>query len=109
VLDMPGTSHDNPNGVPVVTKERVEQFTIKVEARQENGKPVIRVENEVVAPENLVAALRRYVRTPTRNEVLLDARGVDWGTVVAIQDAAKGAEINHVHFLVQPADAKANP
>jgi hypothetical protein len=30
---------------------------------------------------------------------LIDAQGVDWGVVVTIQDAAKGAGVEKLHFL----------
>lgn len=102
VLDMPTTTSRNAEGVLRVTKEKVAQTTIKVEARTENGKSVLRVEDEVVEPADLVGALRRYAGQTRKTQVLLDARGVDWGTVVGVQDAAAGAGINTVHFLVPP-------
>jgi len=96
---MPGMSDTKLKGVPVKTKKQVEEFTIKVEARQENGQPVIRVEDEVVDPANLTKTLSRYVNKTRKTELLLDAKDVDWGTVVAIQDAARGAGVNRVNFL----------
>ncbi len=104
VLDMPGATSDKIKGVPVKTKAEVEKFTIQVQARLENGKPVIRVENEVVDPDNLVAVLKRYIKSTRKTELLIDAQKVDWGTVVAIQDAAKGAGVQKVHYAVQPGD-----
>ncbi len=100
VLDLPGTSSRNADGVLQFTKEKVAETTIKVEARLENGKPVIRVENEVVAPDALVAALTRYKRQTGKTQMLLDNRGVDWGTVVSIQDAAAGAKFDRIHCLI---------
>lgn len=104
VLDMPAATARGASGVLQVSKEKVEQTTIKVEARQEGGKTVIRVEDEVVeaSPAALVQALLKYYRPPTKTEMLLDARGVDWGTVVLIQDAASGANIKRVNYLLPP-------
>src|SRR5262249_34158326 len=101
VLDMPGASSEKAEGPLVVRKEKVEQTTIQVEARLENGKPVIRVEKEVVPEKALVETLSRYKRETSKTQLLLDAKGVDWGTVAAVQDAAAGAGISKVHFLVE--------
>ncbi len=106
VLPMPGVSTKAVEGLPVVSPERVKEFMIKVEARQENGKPVLRVEDEVVDPENLVPALRRWVKKERKNELLIDAAGVNWGDIVGIQDAAKGADVQKVHLLERIEEAK---
>jgi biopolymer transport protein ExbD len=106
VLDMPGVSSDKLVGPAKMTKEQVEQFTIKVEARQENGKPVVRVEDQAVPVDDLVSAFRRYSKRDGKTQLLLDAQGVDWGTVIAIQDAARGAEIRRVNFLVESSEVK---
>ena len=102
VLDMPGATSKSPEGVLRVTKEKVAQTTIKVEARTEDGKPVIRVEDQVVEPNALVEVLSGFVKRTGKIELLVDARGVDWGTFVTIQDAAAGAGITRVHQLVPP-------
>ncbi len=103
VLDMPGMSGKNVKGVPVRTKKQVEEFTIKVEARQENGQPVIRVEDEVVDQANLTKTLSRYVNKTRKTELLLDASDdMDWGTIVTIQDSARGAGVSKVNLLKRP-------
>jgi biopolymer transport protein ExbD len=106
VLDMPPATTRNPKGVPVVTQERIKKFTIKVQARMKDGKPVITVEDEEVDPKYLLAALSRYVRDTHRTEMVLDAAGVDWGTVVAIEDAAKGAGVQQAHLLIPRESSK---
>ena len=75
-------------------------------ARQENGKPVIRVEDQVADPENLVPVIRTWVKKERKNELLIDAAGVNWGVVVSIQDAAKGADVERVHLLEQSKEEK---
>ena len=102
ILDMPGISQRSIKGPPTKSREEVKQFTIAVEARQLNGRPVIRVEGQEVDRDDLTAVLRRYVKDTRKTELLLDARDdVDWDTVVAIQDAAKGADVTRVHYQVQ--------
>lgn len=102
VLEMPTTTGKDVTGpVRVVKAADVKQFTIRVQVRQENGKPVIRVEDEVVAEADLVSALRKYVRDTRKTQMLLDVEGVDWGTVVTVQDAAKGAGVERAHYLVK--------
>jgi biopolymer transport protein ExbD len=105
VLPMPGVTAQK-EGPPQVTQEQVKQFMIWVKARQENGKPVIHVENDVVDPEYLVPAIRQWVKKERKNELLIDAAGVEWGVVVNIQDAAKGAGVERVHLLEQTEEAK---
>jgi biopolymer transport protein ExbD len=106
VLPMPGVSAQSIKGRPVYSPEQVKEFMIKVEARQENGKPVIRVEDKVVDPENLVAAIRQYVKKERKTHLLIDAAGVEWGVFVSIQDAAKGAEIEKIHLLERTEEPK---
>ena len=107
VLDMPNVSQQKIKGIPQRTKAEVAQFTISVEARQENGKPVIRVEGKVTEPEKLVSALSDFVKSKRVTDVLLEASDdVDWGTVVAVQDAAKGAGVTRVLFAVRAEDVE---
>jgi biopolymer transport protein ExbD len=106
VLDMPGASRKGLQGPLRVTEKQVKEVTIKVEAVQENGKPVIRIEDTAVDPANLVAELGRWVSKSGKTELLLDARGVNWDTVVKIQDAAKGAKIDKIHFLLRPDEVR---
>jgi biopolymer transport protein ExbD len=101
VLEMPRTRSDDPGAVRVVQQEQVENFMIRVKARQEGGKAVIWVEDEQVPDGQLQSVLSRMARSSQKSEVLLDAAGVDYGTVIKIIDAAGGAKIDHVHFMVQ--------
>jgi biopolymer transport protein ExbD len=103
VLDMPGATAEKQEGkLTEVAPEMVKEVMIKVEARMENGVPVIKVEDEPVAEKDLSTALRRYVRSTRKTRVLIDATGVEWGVVVAIQDAARGAGVQSIHVLAQP-------
>lgn len=101
VLDMPNlTAKDVDKNIVKVTQARVKEFTIRVEARQENGQPVIRVEGKPVDEKDLVTALGQYVHSTHKTEVLIDlGKDVPYGTLITIQDAAKGAGIQQAHLL----------
>jgi biopolymer transport protein ExbD len=104
VLNMPGMSNKNVKGKLEKSKEAVAQVTIKVTAKIENGKPVIRVEDQPVALDDVQSALRRLWKATRKTEILFDADGdVPWATVIAIQDAAKGANMQHFHYLEEAA------
>jgi biopolymer transport protein ExbD len=102
VLAMPQSKQDDPSAVKVVAQERVENYMILVKARKESGKPVVWVEGEKVPEEQLKTVLSREARKAKKQELLLDAAGVDYGTVIKIIDAAGGANIEQVHFLAKP-------
>jgi biopolymer transport protein ExbD len=102
VLAMPKSKADDPGAVKVVSQDRVENYMILVKARKEAGKPVIWVEGEKVPEEQLKTVLSREARRAKKQELLLDAAGVDYGTVIQIIDAAGGASIDQVHFLSSP-------
>jgi biopolymer transport protein ExbD len=102
VLDMPTAKADVDGQPLVMDQKKVEEFTLQVQARQENGRPVIRIEKTVVEPANLVSALKGLVKSTRKTNLLVDAAGVDWDTVVKIQDAAKGAGVNRIYYPVKP-------
>lgn len=90
-------------------KSRMIQLAATLDA---DGKPAVRVENATVSvlapdgrtvdPDKVAAELRPYVKGSDRKtEVLLDARGVSWGTVIALQDGARAAGIQKVHHRLR--------
>jgi biopolymer transport protein ExbD len=87
--------------VAVLTKEKVAEQMIHVTAKMENGEPVIRVEDKVVQPDNLLAELRRYSRANGKNKLLLEHDdNVSQETVVQIIDAAKGAQMERIATVI---------
>jgi biopolymer transport protein ExbD len=102
VLAMPSTRPDDPSAVKVVAQTDVENYMILVRARTEGGKPVVWVEGEEVPESQLQTVLAREARKAKKQQVLLDASGVEYGTVIKIIDAAGGANIEQVHFLARP-------
>ena len=111
VVPLPAMSEDKKKPAMIHYTPQQIQSMIRVEARTDkDGKPAIRVQNQLVSvlgddgkaldKARLTDALRPYVRgQPPRTEMLLDARGIRWGMVVAIQDAAKAAGVRKVHYL----------
>jgi biopolymer transport protein ExbD len=100
VLEMHYTPQDVDGKIKTTTDRRLlYDLTIKVRALEEDGKPAIYVEDKKVDPDFLMQELSGYVRKTHKTHLLIDAKDVDWGTVVAIQDAAKGAGIDRAFLL----------
>jgi biopolymer transport protein ExbD len=86
-----------------ISQADVDTKMIHVKVTLENGKPVTRVGEEVVAPEKLEAKLASLVSQTHRTILLLESeRKVPTGAVVAVQDAARGANMERVYRLIQP-------
>jgi biopolymer transport protein ExbD len=103
VLDMPGVT-PQAGKIRPITPQEAKKLTIMVHARQQSGQPAIKIENTPVALEELDAALRRAVADSKKTTVLLDAApDVDYGVVVAVMDAARGAGVTKTLFVQAPA------
>jgi biopolymer transport protein ExbD len=102
VLPMPDFSSQKVQGPLKLTKDRIDRAIIKVRAVQESSGPAIYIEDKAVPVEGLRDGFNQYVRDTHKTEAMLEAQGVSWGTVVAIQDAAKAAGISKVYALVNP-------
>jgi biopolymer transport protein ExbD len=88
-------------GPPVITPEKIEQQMIRVSVRMEDGKPVYRVEDQVVDPNNLQSELRKYVKATSKTQLLFEHDyDVPHGDVVAVQDAAKLAGMEKVSLVL---------
>src|SRR5206468_454384 len=94
-----------------VRPDQVRKQMVRIDAKLDaKGKPYILVENHKVEVINadrgvdikkLSDEIQKYTGgNPPREEALLDAEGVTWGTVVAVQDAAKSAGVRVVHHRV---------
>lgn len=110
-VPLPTHEEKKSKGARVVPREKVLQQMVRIDAKLDGkGKPVILVENltvDVIRPDDTLDAdkLREEVRKyangiPPREEVLLDASGVSWGLVVAIQDAMPRPPVRIVHHRV---------
>jgi biopolymer transport protein ExbD len=99
--------------VRVITVKDVKDHMIRLQATLDPaGKPVLRLENQpiqvlagdgaTIDPDKLRDALKPYVRGEDRKtEILLDAREISWGSVIAIQDGAKAAGVHTIRHLLR--------
>ena len=107
LIEAPAMARDDVTGLPVVTKDRVDNFMVKVRVRMQQDAPVIEVEGTPVEKDQLKTALSRFAGEKRKTELLIDyTPTVPYGTVIAIQDAAKGAGFTQVHILVPREELK---
>lgn len=107
VLEMPNAAAAGGK-VKSVTPEQAKAQMVKLEVRLVNGKPVIKVDDQVVDQKDLSATLKRVVRESQKTQMLIDAADdVVYETVVQVQDAARGAGIEKAFFLAAPPKAPA--
>jgi biopolymer transport protein ExbD len=114
VVPMPSVKQEaDGSKVRLVRPEEVKKRMIRLQAQRDvSGKIVFRLELQPISVlaedgqtldgDKLRDALKPYVRGEDgKNELLLDAQGISWGMVVAIQDAAKSARVRTVHHLLK--------
>jgi len=87
-------------GLPKITKADLPRM-IMVKAYRDEGATVFEVDGERTEEVNLERAIARRV-DERRNEVLMDVRDIDWGTLVLVQNAAKSAGAVKGHFVRRP-------
>lgn len=112
IVPLPTVAESEKKG-RVVRADQVKRRMIRIQAYgDKDGKLTVRVENQTlpvvsadgrsVDGEKLREALLPYTRgEDPRTEVLLDPRDVSWGTVIAIQDAARAAGVRTVNHLTK--------
>jgi biopolymer transport protein ExbD len=95
-----------------VKAQDVRKQYIQVEAvADKNGKPTVRVQlqpvdvlaadGKTIDAAKVKTALQPYLRGEDRKtEMILDARGVSWETVIQIQDAARSAGVQKIRYPV---------
>jgi biopolymer transport protein ExbD len=99
VLDMPAATAETKS-IRTITPQEAKKLTILVAARQQGGQPALTIEGSPVALEELDAGLRKAVADSKKTTVLLDATpDVDYGVVVAVMDAARGAGVTKTLFV----------
>lgn len=105
VLDMPGASAKNAeNKARTVTPEQIKDQMIYVQARMQNGLPRVEIERQPVPEADLRSFLQKHVKESKKLLVLIDAAPeVEWETVAAIMDAARGAGIVKTLFVQRDA------
>jgi biopolymer transport protein ExbD len=95
--------------------DEIEKFMIFVQANQNDRKCTIKVEGKEIPAwqeatqevdrDRLQGELEDWVQKSRKREMMLFANGISWGTAIAIQDAAKGAGINRIHYGILEKEA----
>ncbi len=96
--------------VPTISVKDIQSRMIRLQVGvDKSGKPLLHIENQPVDAftadgksidvAKVEAALKPFVRGEGhKKELLMDARGVSWETVIQIQDAARAAGIHTIHY-----------
>jgi biopolymer transport protein ExbD len=91
---------ENVQKAKVITEPQRQQM-ISLTVQMDNGKPVYRVEGEVIPANKLVAELRSFVNRKHNTDLLLDcAPDVPWEDALRAQDSAKAAGMDRIHYVV---------
>jgi biopolymer transport protein ExbD len=103
----PAPEANKNNQQAIATEATIQPYTIRVTVRQESGKPVIKVHDEIVAERDLEEKFK-YWRTKTGiDKLAVDMdKNAPWKVFMAIQDAAAGAGIQETIRLEYEAPAE---
>ena len=86
-----------------ITANELKTFTIRASARLENDQLVYRIENEVVAEDDLEKKLKEWLEKTGHSKLAMDVEAkAPWRAVVRIQDAAAGAKISEIIRVSRP-------
>ena len=110
LLEMGNLSKEKAN-LPAVPRPVVDKLMLQVTVRMEDGKSVMRLENEVISPDSLPGRLSDLVRSTHKVNLLVSHDPeVPWGDIVPIKDAAKFAGIqDKVYWSIPPEFLAQNP
>lgn len=100
VLDVPEAKKGKDVKVNQVSWEQVQKTMIMVKAHLKDGRPVVMLDTIEVTPEQLPSRLKALKAETNKSQIVIDAKDVDWQTIVGIIDAAAGAGIQKVNFKV---------
>jgi biopolymer transport protein ExbD len=100
LIESPAMARDDITGLMKITPQQAD-LMVKVKVHMQQDAPVIEVEGTPVEKDQLKTALSRFASDKRKTELLIDhTPRVPYGTIIAIQDAAKGAGFTKVHILV---------
>jgi biopolymer transport protein ExbD len=106
-LEAPNVTGDAGKGPLAVTREEVGQTMLKVTIEMAGGRPVTKLEGQEVSGDDLARQLRRYVRSTGKTQLVIEHQpNVPYGSVVAVQDAARSVGMEKVWILVPPEELK---
>jgi biopolymer transport protein ExbD len=99
-IEAPTTAEGKP-GIPVLTKEKVEQQMVLVRASVVNGETVIKVEDQEVPLDQLLSKLKGVVKGEKTDLLLDHDNQVTQEVVVQIIDEAKKAGVRKINMVVK--------
>ena len=98
----PPTEREKTQG-PKKTDNDIKKFAIRVTAKMENDQLVYRVENEVVAEDDVEAKFKEWMEKTKYSALAMEIDPkVPGHAVVKIQDAAAGAKISEIIRVTRP-------
>jgi len=100
VLELPKFKAGDVSNVRQIKPVQVQQTMIVVNLERRNADDVILVEGNVILPQDLMKTLARIAAATKKTEMLLNVKGVRWGTFVAAVDAAGQARIKNVNLQI---------
>jgi biopolymer transport protein ExbD len=71
-----------------------------VEVRSKDGRTTLKLDRDEIALAALPSRLRALRGETGRREMVIDAKDVEWQTVVDVVGAAEAAGVSKVHFKV---------
>jgi biopolymer transport protein ExbD len=104
ILELPNFSSDNPNRARLKVDDKdIKRLMIRAVLRKgPDGATIFKVEDKEVKKSDLGNVLSQYVVSTHKTELMLDcADDVPIQDEVDIQDAAKGAKIEHISLVMK--------
>ncbi len=96
----PGPSDDKGAKQQVIKQEDVKDRSFLFRLWLEDGKALFKLEDKALLRDEVERAIAEHVRVTGRKELLLDiGRGVEWGEITHVLDAAKAADIHQINWL----------
>ncbi len=100
VLEMPESRTQDRN--VTMSPQDIEKMMIIVEVRSMQGKPVFKIDKQDVNLADIRNKLRDAAKDRRINQMVIDAKDVDWDTVVKVMDAGTFAGITKISFKTEP-------
>ena len=71
----------------------------KVTIRMDNDQAIYRIDGKVILVDDLEREMTEQVKNKAKAETIIDVgKGVQWGQVMKVIEAARGAEVRHIYW-----------
>jgi biopolymer transport protein ExbD len=112
VIPLSRVENSQKGPIKVAEPPIVDRFMIRLAANQDkSGRVHVILENKelpvwnhadkTLDREKLKSEITEWVRKSSKREMLFESQNISWGTAVTIQDTAKAAGVNRIHYLVE--------